>query len=147
MFSRVLAAACATALGAAVLTAPVQTAARGGGGGGHFGGFGVRPFHPIVRPVHPLVSRPFAVNRFFFARTHFLRHRGSNGGVSYGDWGSAPYGSYYDPSAVGALPAAYPPLYPPGPPPQPVDHVGCRSRTVTVPAAGGGESKVTITRC
>ena len=156
MLRRVLAAAGAAALGAAVLTAPMETSARGGGGGGHFGGFRpslVRPIHPVHPPIVRAVRPHFTFRgRFFHAGAGFLRHRGqfSNGGLPYGDWGSAPfYGSYYDPSDVtGTLPpVVYPSLYPPAPPPQPVERVGCRSHTVTVPATSGGEREVTITRC
>jgi hypothetical protein len=128
MCNRVLAAVCAGALGASVLTVPVESAARGGVAGG-FRGAGA--FHPsFVRPhsfvpphsaaaPHAAVRSHVAVPRgaavppnasvkpFLPARAAFTRrHRGfANrgrfwyGGLAYTDGIVGPfYGSYYDPS-------------------------------------------------
>ena len=151
MFNRALAAASAVALAAVVLTAPMETAARGGGGG-HFGGFrsAMRPFHP----AHPFLrhARPFGFSHSIFRHAAFLRrnHNFSNGGYPYGDWGGgAPfYGSYYDPSdTVSSIapPFIGPAVYPAAP--DAVERVGCRSQKVTVQATGGGEREITVTRC
>jgi hypothetical protein len=134
MFSRVCAAACAAALVVGV-SAPAESAARGGAAIGHVGGFHASGFHPIVRsvphaptarPAHaPFAHRPFAHARHLpfqrfpgaFLRAHALRagalrHRGAIFGfdgygfpITYAD-DAMFYGSYYDPSdVVGSLSA------------------------------------------
>src|SRR5437588_3070959 len=99
MFNRVLAAVCAALLGASVLIAPAQSAARGGAVGGFRAGGGFRAaggFHrAFVRP-RPFVRTHAGLKRFFPARAAFARHhrRFWYGGVPYAAGVVAPlYGS------------------------------------------------------
>jgi hypothetical protein len=173
MIFRVSAAACAVAV-AAMLTAPVQSSARGGAAAmGHVGGFHppvslfnhVRPpvAHPPLAHAHraPLLRRDFNGRHAFGAAAR----RNNRGTVEYLDLGgySGPltnsgdgtfYGSYYDPSDMSGW--IYPPLpkVPPaavvpvaGRDPVVVDRGACRSETVAVPTPGAAERRVTITRC
>jgi hypothetical protein len=122
MFNRVFAAACATALGAGVLSVPVESAARSGMAGGAHPAF-VRPHSFVPRhiaapprpavqshvPVPPraAVAPNTGVRPFFSARADFRRHhrgfwhrdRFWSGGFPYAAGTSGPYyGSNYDPS-------------------------------------------------
>jgi hypothetical protein len=175
MFSRAGAAVCAAAI-AGMLMVPAQLSARGAvGHPGGFRPM-VRPMHrvhhPIMRPVHrthlPFVHHrraPFAHRQFdkrhgfhALARRH---HRGIftvplfgyGIPVTYDDDGAF-YGTYYDPSDVpgpSVLPAYAVPPAPlsilAGAPEPPIERVGCRSQTVSVPSPSGAERSVTITRC
>jgi hypothetical protein len=171
MFSRVLAAAFAAALGAGLLAAPFESAAKGGGVS--FGRIGA--FHPPIPPIHrSFVRRPppahATVVRVHAFRTAPRHDRAvdsiyapgvpltygtyaSGLPLTYGDNGPF-YGSYYDPSDTGSL--YQPPLADPsalvasvGEPGAQLTfaHGGCRAQSVTVPSLAGGERTVTITRC
>jgi len=158
MFSRVLTVMCAGVLSAGVLTAPAESAARGGVAGGLHaaGGFGgPGRFHSAVLRRHPFVPIHTGFRRFFPARAALLRrHRGFWFGRFPYAAGVPVYGSYYDPSdyayedpsaTVGSLPPAV--RFVPVTPPRPVESQGCQSQTVTVPASGGDKANVTIVRC
>ena len=174
MVSRVSAAACAAAL-VAMLAAPVQSNARGGGGAmGRGGGFHppVSSFHPPVRSFHH-VHPPFAhahrapLVRHEFARSHAFHaaarrhHRAALGLADLGGyWGPVTssdngtfYGSYYDPSDMIRPfdPPAYrvPPaaVVPVAAREAYVDRGGCRSETVTLQSPGSADRSITITRC
>jgi hypothetical protein len=166
MFSRVLAAACAAALGVGALAAPVEVAARGGAVSiGHAGGFrpsAMRPFHraraPFAHARHVLPAAPLRGAFVRALRAGALRHHriiygGFGYPLTYAD-GAPFYGSYYDPSDVvgtvtvpaSAAPPADPAPYAERDAQAAVDRGGCRSETVTIPASGG-ERSITITRC
>ena len=170
------AAACAAAI-AGILLVPAELNARGAAGHpGGFRPM-VRPMHrvhpPMVRPVHrappPFAHRhpgPFP-HRHFHERHRFhtaaarRHHRGVltvplfgyGLPVTYDDDGAF-VGKYYDPSdGPGPLivpvyavpPAPVPPLA--GLSEPPLERVGCRSQTVSVPSPSGADRSVIITRC
>jgi hypothetical protein len=74
MFSRVCAAACAAALVVGV-SAPAESAARGGAAIGHVGGFHAGGVHPMVRLPHAPTARPLSHAHAPFARRPFAHAR------------------------------------------------------------------------
>lgn len=176
MLSRVVAAAFAAACALFAASAPVHSAARGGGmaigGHGFFAG-GVRHVGPVFghrgvphdRHVIPITLRKpvlrvhFPQHAFFhhhFARHAFFHHRRFTRDGFFGPgWGGGS-AYYYDPSADSGLTTGT--VDPNGVliDPTPVAdsrapigfaRTGCRSQDVTVPSEKGGQTVVTVTRC
>jgi hypothetical protein len=171
MLSRVVAAAFAAACALFAASAPVQSAARGGGmgiGGHGFSGGGFRGIPHRVGPVfghRGLRHQPHVIPhglrnhvvRAHFARHAFFHHRHfTRDGVPVG-WGAGG-AYYYDPSAYNGQYTGTVTQDPNGvlidPTPvadsrAPIGYVrtGCRSQDVKVPGERGGEHIVTVTRC
>jgi len=103
---------------ATLLLIPIEAVARSGGVGFHAG-------------------------QNFPGSAHVKRHRGLN---------AFPYGGYFAgvaPSSYYTEPVTIPPLQAREFPPDPPRVLTCQrsQETITVPAAGGGERQVRITRC
>jgi hypothetical protein len=159
MTNRILVAGLAAALGVGSMLLPDAAFARGGGfGGGRAIGFhgGFHPFlaRPFV-PFRPVVF-PRIAPRIHVARLTPFRHPhrffgpglpAAGVGVSYGwGWGGYGYGNQiqYVPVNEPAQ-STSPDVATPGG--NQVSRVVCNSETIKVPAEGGGERAITVTRC
>src|SRR5262245_13116925 len=141
-------------LATGLITAPVETSARGGGfAGGHGMSFRGGFRAPIIRPA---IARPTRVT--VPARLHntapFARFRHTIGprriwvgAPWYGDYGAPWYGDYGDSTYVVPDEQSPSDTSPPTDANMTPRRLGCSAQTYRVPSEAGGETSVKVVRC